>query len=51
MLKVAQKSERDERVCLNIVKKDQLCATALMKKNINFEGSTQNATSHTFLRF
>ena len=27
---------------LNMVKKDQLCAVALNKKKINFEGATQN---------
>ena len=32
----------DQKVCLNLVKKDQLCAIALMNRKMNFEGFTQN---------
>ena len=54
MLKVAQQADRDEKVCLKMVKKDQLRAIALMKRrqilNVLLKMFTM-ATSHTLLRF
>ena len=54
MLKVAQQADRDEKVCFNMMKKDQLCAIILMKRrqilNILLK-MVAMATSHTLLRF
>ena len=53
-IKVAQKAERDPKACLNMARKDQLCAIALMKRNLNilkvFLKMVAMVTSHTLLR-
>ena len=33
----------DQKVCLSLVKKDQLCAIALVNRKLIFEGFTQNS--------
>ena len=52
-VKVAQQAEGDQKVCINMLKKDQLSAIALMKRRQFFQVLVKMvamATSHTLLR-